>query len=195
MFPCDTPFGTPLGTSAMLGDLEAGKKLLQDSGYTGQPVVIINAADNVAGPFGEVTYDLLKKLGMNVELQEIDWGTVVQRRAGRKPVKDGGWSIFHTVWPSDAIFNPVMSAIVRGQGNKGWFGWFADEKIEQLNTDFITATDPAARLSITDAIQREAFAQVPTIPLGLFYIPTAYRADLKNMLESQAPFFWSVRRA
>jgi peptide/nickel transport system substrate-binding protein len=85
--------------------------------------------------------------------------------------------------------------MLRGQGDKGWFGWFADDKIEQLNTDFITATDQAARLKVTDAIQQEAFAQVPTIPLGIFYIPTAYRADLRNMLESQAPFFWSVRRA
>jgi peptide/nickel transport system substrate-binding protein len=85
--------------------------------------------------------------------------------------------------------------MLRGQGDKGWFGWFADDKIEQLNIDFITAADQAARLKVSDAIQQEAFARVPTIPLGIFYIPTAYRADLRNMLESQAPFFWSVRRA
>jgi peptide/nickel transport system substrate-binding protein len=195
MFPCGTPFGTEVGSAAMPGDLEAGKRLLSDAGYAGQRVVIINPTDNVAGPFGEVTYDLLRKLGMNVELQDMDWGTVVQRRVSRKPVDAGGWSIFCSVWPCDAIYNPVMSAMLRGQGDKGWFGWFADDKIEQLNIDFINAADQAARLKVTDAIQQEAFAQAPTIPLGIFYIPTAYRADLRNMLESQAPFFWSVRRA
>jgi hypothetical protein len=39
------------------------------------------------------------------------------------------------------------------------------------------------------APRQEAFAQVPTIPLGQFYIRSAYRADLKNMPEGQAPFF------
>jgi peptide/nickel transport system substrate-binding protein len=195
LFPCGTPFGTQVGASAMQGDVEAGRKLLKETGYAGQKVAIPNPTDNVAGPFGEVTFDLLQKLGMNAELQETDWGTSVQRRTSRKPVEDGGWSIFHTVWPSDAIYDPVSSAIVRGQGNKGWVGWFVNDRIEQLNSDFITAPDHAARLSIADAIQQEAFAQVPTIPLGLFYIRTAYRADLRNMLESQAPFFWSVRRA
>jgi peptide/nickel transport system substrate-binding protein len=195
LFPCGTPFGTQMGASAMQGDLDAGRKLLKEAGYAGQKAVIVTPTDNVIGPCGEVTYDLLKKLGMNVELQETDWGTVVQRRNSRKPVEAGGWSIIHTVWPSDAIYTPMTSAILRGQGDKGWFGWFANDKIEQLNTDFLSATDQAARLTITDTIQQEAFAQVPTIPLGLFYIRSAYRADLKNMVEGQAPFFWSVRRA
>ena len=123
-----------------------------------QKAVIVTPTDNVIGPCGEVTYDLLKKLGMNVELQETDWGTVVQRRNSRKPVEAGGWSIIHTVWPSDAIYTPMTSAILRGQGDKGWFGWFADDKIEQLNTDFLRATDQAARLSITNTIQQEALA-------------------------------------
>ena len=195
LFPCGTPFGTAMGESAMVGDLDTGKRLLKEAGYAGQKVVIINPTDNVAGPFGEVTYDLLKKLGMNVDLQDSDWGTVMHRRHDRKPADAGGWSIFHTVWASDAIYTPVSSAILRGQGNKGYDGWFANEKIEQLNAAFVIAKDQAARLAIANAIQQEAFAQVPTIPLGQFYIRSAYRADLKNMPEGQAPFFWSVRRA
>ena len=196
LFPCGTPFGTQIGTPEMKGDLEAGKRMLKEAGYAGQKVVIINPTDFPSiGPFGDVTYDLLKKLGMNVELQDTDWGTVVQRRASKNSIADGGWSIFHTWWPSDSILNPVLSAILRGQGDKGWFGWFKDDKIEELTTEFLSAPDNAARLKITDAIQKESFSQVPTIPLGLFYIRAAHRADLKDLLVSQAPFFWSVRRA
>ncbi|MBN8906604.1 MAG: ABC transporter substrate-binding protein, partial [Rhodospirillales bacterium] len=89
----------------------------------------------------------------------------------------------------------VLSAIVRGQGEKGWFGWFKDDKIEALTSEFVTAPDQAARLKITNAIQQEAFEQVPTVPLGLFYIRSAYKANLKGMLQSPAPFFWNVQRA
>jgi peptide/nickel transport system substrate-binding protein len=196
LFPCGTPFGTEIGTPYMKGDLDAGKRMLAEAGYAGQKAVVINPTDfpSVA-PFGDVTYDLLKKLGMNVELAATDWGTVVQRRTSREPVEKGGWSIFHTWWPSDSIVNPVLSAILRGQGDKGWFGWFKDDKIEELTNQFLTAPDEATRLKITDAIQLEAFEQVPTVPVGLFYIRSAYRADLKGMLESPAPFFWGVQRA
>ena len=128
LFPCGTPFDTQIGARAMQGDLNAGRSLPKETGYAGQKVVILNPTNNIIGPCGEVTYDLLKKLGMNVDLQETDWGTVLQRRNSRKPVDVGGWSIIHTVWPSDAIYTPVTSAILRGQGDKGWF---AGEKIEQ----------------------------------------------------------------
>jgi peptide/nickel transport system substrate-binding protein len=196
LFPCGTPFGTQIGAPEMKGDLEAGKRMLKEAGYAGQKVVVINPTDFPSiGPFGDVTADLLKKLGMNVELQDTDWGTVVQRRASKNPPDQGGWSIFHTWWPSDSILNPVVSAILRGQGDKGWFGWFNDPKIEELTTQFLTAPDNTARLKITDAIQQEAFTQVPTVPLGLFFIRSAHQANLKNLLVSQAPFFWSVQRA
>ena len=138
LFPCGTPFGTQIGAPEMKGDLALGKQMLHDAGYAGQKVVIINPTDFPSiGPFGDVTADLLKKLGMNVELQDIDWGTVVQRRASKNPIDQGGWSIFHTWWPSDSILNPVVSAIIRGQGDRGWFGWFSDPKIESLTTDFL----------------------------------------------------------
>src|SRR6185437_7431050 len=191
LVPCGTPLGTQIGAPLMKGDLEAGHKLLKEPGYAGQQVVIINPTDFPSiGPFGDVTYDLLKKLGLNVELQDSDWGAVVQRRASKKPLSEGGWSIFHTWWPGDSILNPVVSAILRGQGAKGWFGWFSDEKIEQLTNQFLTAKDQAAQLKLTDEIQQEAFQQAPTIPLGLFYIRSAYSSTLTHMLQSQAPFFW-----
>jgi peptide/nickel transport system substrate-binding protein len=49
-------------------------------------------------------------------------------------------------------------------------------------------------MQIIDAIQKEAFEQVPTVPLGQFQIRSAYRANLKGMLQSPAPFFWNIQR-
>ncbi len=45
---------------------------------------------------GLITADLLTKLGMIVDLQEMDWGTLLHRRTSREPLDKGGWSIFHT---------------------------------------------------------------------------------------------------
>lgn len=54
---------------------------------------------------------------------------------------------------------------------------------------------PCCKVAITDAIQQDALAQVPTILLGLIYTRSDSGASLKDMLSSQAPFFCSVRRA
>jgi peptide/nickel transport system substrate-binding protein len=196
LFPCGTTYGREIGAPAMGGDMDKAKAMLKASGYNGEKVVIINPTDFVSiGPLGDVTYDTLKRLGMNVEMVATDWGTVVQRRASKEPTEKGGWSIFHTWWPSGSINLPVISAIVRGQGNTGWFGWFSDEKIEKLTSDWLQAKTQAERDSIADAIQTEAFQSVPTVPLGQFQIRTAYRKNLTGLLEGTGAFFWNVKRA
>jgi peptide/nickel transport system substrate-binding protein len=43
-------------------------------------------------------------------------------------------------------------------------------------------------------MQRVAFDQVPYIPLGQFFSPTALRADLEGMLKGVA-LFYGIRRA
>ena len=140
VLPCGTPYGREIGAPAMPGDLGKARAALQASGYNGEKVVIISPTDFVTiGPMGDVTYDTLKKLGMNVEIVQTDWGTVTQRRASREPVEKGGWSIVHTWAPSVIIGDPVQQFFARGLGPSGWFGWFGDDKIEELSRTWLLA--------------------------------------------------------
>jgi peptide/nickel transport system substrate-binding protein len=155
------------------GDLEAAKKMIQEAGYNGQKAVIINPTDfPTIGPLGDITYDMLKKIGINVDLQATDWGSVVQRRASKEPVEKGGWSIFHTWFTGGFTLNPVVTAPFRGAGATAWFGWYDNPKIEQLTQDWLHAKDEDARKKIAAAIQIENYTQVPTVNLGQFQIPT-----------------------
>jgi peptide/nickel transport system substrate-binding protein len=43
-------------------------------------------------------------------------------------------------------------------------------------------------------MQRQALIDVPYVPLGVFYQPTAYKKDLTGVLRG-LPLFWNVRRA
>ncbi len=170
--------------------------MIAEAGYDGEKIVIINPSDfPTIEPFGQITYDTLRRLGLNVELQETDWGTVVQRRASKKPVDQGGWSIFHTWWTGEGILNPAVSSIIRGQGQKGWFGWYENPQMEELASAWLQAPTPAERTRIASEMQAIAFRDAPTIPLGQFFIHTAYRADLADMLVAPAPLPWNVRRA
>jgi len=196
VLPCGTPYGREIGAPSMPGDLDKARAALMASGYNGEKVVIISPIDFVTiGPMGDVTYDLLKKLGMNVELVATDWGTVTQRRASKEPVEKGGWSIVHTWAPSVIIGDPVQQFFARGLGASGWFGWFGDERIEELSRSWLLAQTVADRNAAADAFQARAFEMVPFIPIGQFQIRTAYRKYLTGQIEATGAYFWNIRRA
>jgi peptide/nickel transport system substrate-binding protein len=193
LFPCGTPYATD-GTALMPNDLAGGRRLLAESGYAGQKAVVINPTDfPLIGPLGQVTADLLKKLGMTVDLQESDWGTVVQRRASREPVEKGGWSIFHTTGSASGWINPAVAQIVRGQGAKGWFGWWDSPKLEAMTQDWLAAPDEASQTRVAQAIGLLALTEVPSIPLGQFFIRTVYRRSIAGLLQGPCPYPWNIR--
>lgn len=195
-YPCGTMYGTQVNLPVQNGDIEAAKKMIKEASYNGQKAVIINPTDfPTIGPFGDITYDMFKKIGINAELADTDWGTVVQRRASKEPVDKGGWSVFHTWFTGAFILNPVVTAPFRAQGAAGWFGWYDNPKIEQMTQEWLDAKDDDARKKIAAAIQLENYSQVPTITLGQFQIPTAYRKSLTGKLEYSGPLFWNIRRA
>ena len=63
--------------------------------------------------FGDVTADLLKKLGMNVDFVATDWGTVGARRAQKTPPAQGGWHMFHTWHAGADCINPAAYNALR----------------------------------------------------------------------------------
>jgi len=93
-FPPGTPLYTDNGGDILKGprNVDAAKRLLADSGYAGEPVTLM-AAQDLANhkAFGDVTVDLLKRLGMKVDFAAVDFRTVLARRAqNRRPAKVAG---------------------------------------------------------------------------------------------------------
>ncbi|WP_375461493.1 ABC transporter substrate-binding protein, partial [uncultured Enterovirga sp.] len=104
--------GTPLYTEAggdimKMKNVAAAKKLLQEAGYKGEPVVCVVAQDQpITKAQGDITADLLKQIGMNVDFVATDWGTTGQRRAVKTPPAQGGWNMFHTWHAGADCINP-----------------------------------------------------------------------------------------
>ena len=49
-----------------------------------------------------VARELFQKLGLTVDFQPMDWGSVVTRRTSQNPTDKGGWSAFITAWTGDS---------------------------------------------------------------------------------------------
>jgi peptide/nickel transport system substrate-binding protein len=197
MFPCGIPFSPELGASILNSprDLAKAREAVRASGYNGERVVLMNPADFPSiAPLGDVTADLLKRLGLNVDLQSMDWGTLGQRRTSRVPVEQGGWNIFHTWTTSVSISNPALNYFLRGQGAAGWFGWYENARIETLTDEWTRATTDAEKSRIFDAIQQEAWATLPFVPLGQYFPTTAHRSNIVDRIAATNCIPWNIRR-
>ncbi len=194
-FPCGTPYETD-GSAMMRNDLGAARAALKASAYAGQRVVVLSPTDYPpVRPLCQVTADLLQKTGFTVDLQEMDWGSVIQRRTNRESVDKGGWSVFCTYGSAGGYSTPATSQLVRGQGAAGWFGWWTSPQAEELTQDWLSAPDPTAQKRIASELSRLAMNEVATIPLGISYPKTAYRKSITGVLQGVAPYPWNVRPA
>ena len=90
---------------------------------------------------GEVTADLLKKIGMTVDFVATDWGTVGQRRASKNPPGQGGWGMFHTWHAGADCVNPAAYIAIRANGEKAWFGWPDSPEVEKEVAAWFDAKD------------------------------------------------------
>lgn len=194
-YPCGTDYGRPSQPDPMASvNLDAVKESLKAAGYQGEKVVVVNAADHpTLGPLGQITHDLLKKVGMNADIAETDWGSVLARVQNRGPVEKGGWNIYHSAWGGLSCIHPPTNAAMRGLGGAGWSGWYESAEMELLNTKWLESTGDGDRREIAARMQALAFKEAPSIPLGQFYTNTAYRRSLTGIVGPRA-VPWGVKR-
>jgi peptide/nickel transport system substrate-binding protein len=196
-FTCGTPLSSEIAAEPLKGkrDLDRAKQLVKESGYKGEKIVIIDATDQpIVHSQSLLTLDILKKMGLNAEIQAGDWGTLITRRAVKEPVEKGGWSIFHTWLVGPDMVNPAVNFTIRGNGDKAWFGWPTDAKMEELREAWFNAPDAAASKRATDAVQKRAFEFVPLIPTGQFILPTADRKNITGLIIAPINLLWNVEK-
>jgi len=196
VYSCGTPLATEAGADMLKAhDLEKARNLVKESGYKGERIAVMSATDQpIVNVHALVAMDLLQKLGLNAELQASDWGTLITRRASREPVDKGGWSLFFTWFVGSDMVSPAVNAPLRSAGEKSWFGWPTNPRIETLRNAWFEASDPDTQRKIASDIQEEAFSSVPYIPTGQFSQPTAYRNSLTGVIVAPVTFLWNVEK-
>lgn len=197
-FTPDTPLYSEVGGEILKGkrDIDAARKLLADSGYKGEPVTCVVAQDQpITKAQGDITADLLKRLGMNVDFVATDWGTTGQRRALKSPPGQGGWSMFHTWHAGADTVNPASYNALRANGDGAWFGWPNVPEVEAKVTEWFDAPDAAAERRAIDALNKAALDNVVYAPTGFFLGYQAWRRNVSGIQKGPLPFFWGVGKA
>ena len=192
--------GTPLASDAGMGaltgprDYDRVRRDLAAAGYKGERVAMMVASDVLyLKLMGDVTADVFRKVGLNLDYQSIDWTTLVQRRIKKDPLEQGGWNLYCINDNGINQINPAGHLWLRGNGDQGPPGWAVSPRIEALRNEWFAAENEAAQQEVARKMQLQAFEDVPYIPLGQSIAPTAYRSDITGVLNGQ-PTFWNVRR-
>jgi peptide/nickel transport system substrate-binding protein len=179
-------------------DLEKAKQLLAEAGYKGEKIVVMAPSDfPTINAASLTTAAMLRKLGVDVDLQTMDWGTLTSRR----PIKDApaknpaGWHIFHTYSVYAALKDPWGHANISTACDKAWFGWPCSPRPTK-------ALDELANLAPgTDAFKRglaeyhaALMENIPYVPVGEFFLYAAYRKDRLSSVIETTPYtaFWGL---
>jgi peptide/nickel transport system substrate-binding protein len=197
LFICGTNLATEKGTAPYFhSDFALSKKLLQEGGYDGTPILLMHSTDlQVLTNLAPVAKSLLERGGFKVNMVDMDWQSVVARRAKKVPVSEGGWNAFMTSWVAADILNPVSASFLASNCDAANVGWPCDTEMENLRTAYAHEIDPAKQKEIAEKVQLRALEVGTHVWVGQWYKPLAYRKDkVSGWVASPAPLFWSVTK-
>ena len=149
------------------------RQLLKEAGYTGQPVRWITTKEyewmyNTA----LMASQQMEDVGFKVDLQVLDWATLVQRR--NKPELFDIFSTGFTLNPDPAIATSIQC---------NWPGWWCLEEKDKLLAEMARETDPKKRRAIIEKVQALFYEDVGRIKFGDYFDP---RRDAQGSARLQA---------
>jgi peptide/nickel transport system substrate-binding protein len=173
-------------------DLNRAKQLLADSGYDGKPVVVLQPTDlAVIAKLPLVAVQLLRETGFKVEMQSMDWQTLVSRVH-----KTDGWSIYMSGIGAALLADPVSNSLLSGACDKAAVGWPCDSELEHLRDEFARAFDDKTRKLLADQVQVRAMTVGTYVPLGEYVRAVAARKTVTGFVIGTIPsvLYWNVEK-
>ncbi len=189
IFTPGSPFASDAGMEIINGqrDTTLAKRLIAESGYQGEKIVLMVPELPESAAMAEITRAMLQDLGLNVDYQKMDWGTLSARARSTDPAVRAGWSCYCVGWAGLWPANPGSNIPLSGVK--------PNPKMEALRDAWFDAPDFAAQKRLADQMQVLGFEEPPFIPLGQYFIPYAYRTGLTGFVHAPITALWNVRKA
>jgi peptide/nickel transport system substrate-binding protein len=199
IYPCGTTYASEnTGYFTGMADPKKAQQMLKDAGYDGTPVLLMRPTDLASiAKIPLVAKQQLEAAGFKVDFQQMDWASLLARRAKKDAPANGGWNLFLTAWTAGDLENPLGMAMLNARGDQGWFGWQNEPRIEQAKDRFARAGTLAEKKQIAEQIQLLAMETATHAPLGQYQSPSAVRKNVSNLIPVNAgvPLLWGVKKA
>lgn len=195
-FICGSPNDTGAGSQPWAkADVAKAKALLAESGYKGEKVVLLVPTDiTYLNALALMAAQTLKSIGVNVDMQSMDWASIGARRAKRDAPAAGGWNVYVTVAGEFDANSPITNAYLSPACGNSLPGWPCDKELDALRAAWLQSSDAATRKQRLDAFQTRAFEAVPYINAGQYSAAFAARSSLKGVdkLWGGMPVVWAL---
>jgi peptide/nickel transport system substrate-binding protein len=142
-----------------------------------------------------VAADQLRSIGVNVDLQGMEWNAMLAKRAKKDPPDQGGWHIAPTTISGGLVFHPLINfATDTACTGRNWSGWPCDEEAEKLKVQFLAAVDPAEQKRLGEALHKRLWEFVPYWMTGQFMPAYAWRTNVQGVLNASVLVFWNISK-
>lgn len=170
------------------------RRELEAAGYDGRPIVMLAIAAPYFNEAAQVTADQLRKSGLTLDVQFMDFPTFARRRTSKEPPDKGGWHSYVSLTDGMFIDNPLANSNFRGDPDVGIAaGLPSSPKLEELRAAWLSVTDQEAQKQLARDMQHQLWRDVPYIPLGSWVRATAHRRNIVDLPWGPAAFY-GVRR-
>lgn len=195
-FLCGSQNETKAGGEPLLKpDIAKAKALFQEAGYKGEPIVVLQPTDRPQYQAAmTVLIEAMRKAGLRLDVQALDWSTITARRAKTDAPDKGGWNLFVTSHGGPDVASPMANIWFNSRCRRANVGWPCDPELTTLVDAWAREADPAKRRQMIDDIQRRAFVSVPYVNLGQYVQPVAFRANVKGVLAAGVPVYWNIEK-
>ncbi|MCW5254872.1 ABC transporter substrate-binding protein [Verminephrobacter aporrectodeae] len=186
-FPKGSPFYSTAGADQYnQRNAARARDAAAQAGYQGAPVRVLTSRQyDFHYNMAQLMAGQLRRAGFRVELDVVDWATLVQRRNDPKL-----WDIYVT--HSGQLPDPMLSPPQLGDGAPGW--WDTPAKRAALRA-FNVEIDPTKRAALWGTVQQLIYDEVPYVNVGKFHGLSAKSPALENYQSAIWPFFWNAKIA
>ena len=196
LFICGSPFASEKGMEGLLeSSFDKAGQLLKQAGYDGTPIVLLQSSDlfwqtNLA----PVAKRLMEKAGFKVDMQPMDWQSIIIRTSRKNPPEAGGWHAYLISPSAMDLSDPVSNRYLNSSCDKAFNGWPCDPEMEKLRDRFARETDLAKQKEIAEAAQIRATESTPYVPLGEWRLVSAARKNVTGFISAGPTVFWNVEK-
>jgi len=158
------------------------RQLLKEAGYNAQPVRWVTTKEyewmyNTA----LMATQQMEDVGFKVDLQVVDWATLVQRR--NKPELFDIFSTGFTLNPDPAIATSIQC---------NWPGSWCLEEKDKLLADMARETDPGKRRAMIEKVQAAFYEDVGRIKFGDYFDLLVTRKEVRGFKPGPYLYFWNA---
>ncbi len=163
-----------------VNDKEAARKILEDNGYSGQPVRILSSNLSNMDKSALALADELEKAGFETEVTIVDWAAMMAWRSD-----PSRWDVCITAMTQ--VPAPSLKLFL----SPDYAGWSDDENLQQMMASFSSCASADEARALWLEIQDYCYDYLPAIVCGHYQSGYLYRKELTGVNENYGFYFFN----